>query len=158
MKFHLVLAAITFGVALMCGGPAAAQDAGRVAKARELIRLMEVEEPVHEMFETMSPMIAATAARDLRLSRSEEARLGELLAEEFRNAAPELIGAVAGIYANGMTDQHLDDTIAFMNSPAGQAWVDTQRNADAELERVGQTLGMRVALQAMTRFSNERAR
>ncbi len=150
------LAAVVFTVAMW--GQASAQEAERVALARELLGLMQVEETITGLFDSMSPLMAAGMAQELRLSASESARLGEILAQEFRGAGPEILSEIAEIYAQRLSEQELRDSVAFLRSPSGQALIRGQSEAEAELERVGQVIGMRVALQAMTRFNAERSR
>jgi hypothetical protein len=157
MRFQVWAAAIAVAVALTGGAPAWAQDE-RAALAREAVTLMQMEEAIQVMFDTMSPMMAASMGPELRLSVSEQARLGEILAEEFRSATPEFVDRLAGVYANNMSEQQLRDVVTFLRSPAGVAWMQTQNNAERELERIGQEVGMRVAVQAITRLNAERAR
>jgi len=145
-------------VAVAMWGQASAQETDRVALARELLALMQVEETISELFDTMSPMMAASVAQEMRLTASERARLGEILAEEFRGAGPEILREVSNVYAQRLTEQELCEIIAFLRSPSGQALLRGQAEAETELERVGQVIGMRVALQALTRFNQERAR
>lgn len=154
--FRGALAAIA--VAAVMWGQASAQEAERLAQARELLTLMQVDETISDLFDTMSPMMAASVAQEMRLSASERARLGEILAEEFRAAGPEILGEVSNIYAQRLNEQEMREIITFLRSPSGQALQRTQNEAEGELERVGQVIGMRVALQALTRFNQERSR
>ena len=155
MSMRKLVAAAVFAMALM-GGQAAAQEDQRTALAREVVTLMDIEEVLNGMFDAMSPMMAASMGPELNLTVAEQARLGELLAEEFRNAAPEFATRMAGVYAGAMSEAHLRDVVGFLRSPAGAAWLETQTAAERQLEMIGQDIGMRVAVQAMTRLNAER--
>ncbi|MGE0741279.1 MAG: DUF2059 domain-containing protein [Hyphomonadaceae bacterium] len=155
MHWNRWIAAAVLGAGLMFGGQASAQD--RQAQARELLQVMDVETTVIELFSAMAPMMAASVSQEMRLTPAEQARLGELLDEEFRNATPELMTQLATIYANSLSENELSQILGFLRSPAGAALIRSQENAETELERVGQVLGMRVALTAITRLNQERA-
>ena len=156
MKLKAWAAAMVLGAALT--GAAAAAEAGETALARELVQVMDVEATVSELFDVMSPMMAASVAQELRLTQSEQARLGEILAEEFRAAAPDFTSRIVALYADSLDEQQMRDTIAFLRSPSGQAWLNTQNAAKSQLERIGQEVGMQVAMQSIVRLNRERAR
>jgi hypothetical protein len=151
--FGVVVAA----AAVLAGpGDAWAQQDRRQELARQMVTTMDTEATINALFETMTPMIAASAAQELRLSPSEQGRLSELLAEEFRAAAPDFVTQVVNAYANNLTEQELTDIVAFLNSPSGRALLRVEKTAEAEMERQGQAIGMRVAVQAFTRLQAER--
>jgi hypothetical protein len=156
MRLKAWAAAIMLGATLT--GGAAAEEAGQAALARELVQAMDMESTIGDLFDAMSPMMAASMGQELHLSASEQARLGEILAEEFRAAAPDFTGRIVGLYAENLTEQQMRDTIAFLRSPSGQAWLQTENTAQSQLERIGQEVGMRVAMQSLLRFNRERAR
>lgn len=158
MAFKGWVLGIVFGVAALCGaGEASAQqNERREALAREIVALLEVENTVGDLFQSMSPLLADGMANELQLSQTEEARLSELLAEELRNAMPELMTAVSAMYATNLSEQELTDIVGFLRSPSGRAMMQSQKNAETELQRMGQVLGMRVALQALLRLNAER--
>ncbi|MEJ0060095.1 MAG: DUF2059 domain-containing protein [Terricaulis sp.] len=136
--------------------PAAADEASRQRLATEVIALMDVSETIMQMFDTLSPMIASQAAGEMHLTASEEARLGELLAEEFRTATPDLMASVAQAYAANISEQNLVEIRDFLQSPAGQAMTASQGQVQSELEEAGQNIGMQVASRALGRFAAER--
>jgi hypothetical protein len=151
---NLVLA-LSFTAALGAQ-PAMADEASRQRLATEVIALMDVTDTITGMFDTLSPMIASQAAGEMHLTASEEARLGELLSEEFRIATPDLLASVARVYANNLSEQHLSEIRDFLQSPAGQAMTANQTQVQSELERAGQNIGMQVASRALGRFAAER--
>lgn len=154
-----MMAALALALATVVGaGAAHAQDARKAELGREIVQLLEVEETIGQLFTTMSPMLATGMARELRLSSSEEARLGELLNEELRNAMPEVMTSAANMYSERLSEQELTEIVTFLRSPSGRAMMESQKNAEEEMARVGQMLGMRVALQALTRLNAERGR
>lgn len=159
-RFQTVVAAILIGLAAWSGSGAASAQTGdpKAALARDMVVAMDLEGTVRGMFETMAPMVAAGAAQELRLSGSEQARFAEILSEEFQSASPEFVQALVQVYADNLSEQELRDIVTFLRSPSGQAMRRVEARAKGELERAGQTIGMRVALQAMVRFNEERSR
>jgi hypothetical protein len=158
MWFKRLVAAFAFVAVSAAVTPAHAETDPRAALATEIIDLMGIEESLGAFFETMSPMIAQQMARDLRLGAVDGARLGELVAEEFAAALPGMAQEMAGVYATQMSEPQLIETLNFLRSPTGRAFVQTQFNSQAELERIGAMAGARVGLQAIDRFQQERAR
>ena len=65
-------------------------------------------------------------------------------------------GAVTRIYAVGMSEEELEQSIAFMQTPAGRAWVRLQETSKHEIETAGSAIGMRVGVLALTRLMQER--
>ncbi len=159
MKMFKALAAATmFGASMLAGGVAAAQTQASPAQtelANRVVDLMDLDEAITGMFDAMSPMMAASMGQELHLDSVRQARLSVLLAEEFRSATPEFMTRLAAVYATSLSEQQMRDTIAFLESPSGQAWLDTENRAQGQLEQMGQEIGMRVALQAMVRLNAE---
>jgi hypothetical protein len=151
------ICALAFGLAMFSGGVAHADQAQREAMAREIVTAMDFESAINDLMELMSPMVSASMAREMRLSASEEARLGELLTEEFRVSSPEVVKIVVDIYANNLSEQELTDIVAFVRTPAGSAFFRVQNTAEGALEQAGQTWGMNVGVRAFTRFQQERS-
>jgi hypothetical protein len=156
MHFKTLVAAFAFAVTALAGTTASAQDA-RAELAREAMQLMQVERILGEFFSQMSPMVATGMARDLNLGPTEEARMAELVAEEFRLASPAMVEEMGRVYAERMTEQELRETVTFLRTPSGAAFLRTQFDAQGELQRIGAMAGMRVGLQAMQRLEAERA-
>ncbi len=155
MSFKAFAAAAALAVWAVAAPNAQAQDA-RPALARELMQLMELEGELREFFAVMAPVVAEGMGNELQLSQVETARLGEIVAEEFAAATPGLISQLADVYAAQMNEAQLRETLVFMRSDAGAAFLQTKVNAEAELERIGRSAGMAVGLQALLRFQQER--
>ncbi len=147
------VAALAMAVAMIT--PAAAQDSEREQLARELTSVLGVETLLSDLFTSLSPMVASSMATDLHLTPVQTARLGELVAEEFRAATPGMVAEMSTVYAARMSEAQLRETIGFLRSPSGAAFLQTQIDAQSELERIGQLAGMRVGVQAMTRLMQE---
>lgn len=158
MRLNTILMAVVFSVATVAGGPVRAQEADRDAMANEIVVLLRVEALLTDFFATMSPMVAASMAREMEFTPSQEARFGEIVAEEFAAASPGMSREVARIYATRMTDEQLSETVAFLRSPSGAAFLQTQVDAQGELERIGAAAGMQVGYQALMRFNAEQDR
>ena len=155
MRMKAILAAAAFALASVGSGQAAAQDAARAELARELMGIMQIETLLSELFTQMAPMAATGMARDLSLSPSQEARLGELIAEEFRAATPGMVEEMARVYSELLSEEQLRETVAFRRTPSGALFIETQFLAQEELERIGAMAGMRAGLQALTRLQAE---
>jgi len=152
-----ILAVAAAFAALATAPGAWADDASRLATAREVVGLLDVGHTVDEMFSQLSPMVAAQAGQEMHLTATEQARLGEILAEEFHNSEPQLMESVAQVYAHNVTEEQLGQIRDFLHSAAGQAMISSQGAMQQDLEREGQTLGMQVAARALQRFAAERA-
>ena len=68
-------------------------------------------------------------ATDLHLTPVQTARLGELVAEEFRAATPGMVAEMSTVYAARMSEAQLRETIGFLRSPSGAAFLQTQIDA-----------------------------
>ena len=157
MTWKTLAAAAAFALAALVPAGAAAQDQTRTELAGELVALLEMEETLNNMFAALTPLVAASARAEMNLRPSEEARLTEILTEEFQGASPEMLQSVVDVYAANMSEQELRETVGFLQSPSGRALVDTQNSAQAELERIGERIGARVAMRGMAGFIQERA-
>ncbi len=157
MTFRAFAVAAMFALTAVVAAPASAQDSERAGMARELMGVMRIEAVLLEFFTTMSPMVSSAMARELNLTATEEARLGELVADEFRTATPGMVEEMAQVYATRLSAQQLRETLTFLRYPSGAAFLQTQVDAQTELERIGGAAGMRVGAQAFTRFQAESA-
>ncbi|MEZ5960521.1 MAG: DUF2059 domain-containing protein [Hyphomonadaceae bacterium] len=148
--------ALALALALAAWTPAhAQQQSERQRLAQELVQLMDMEKTLGDFFVTMSPMVASSMATEMRLTPVQTARLGEIVAEEFRAETPVLVGEMAAVYAQRMDEPQLREVVTFLRSPAGVVFMQSQRDAQAELENIGQLGGMRVGVRAITRLLQE---
>ena len=97
-----------------------AVDPERLALARELTQVFDVKSAMHNMFgsiaNAMSPPELATP--------DQRERVKQLLASYgagFEAVTPDLMGAVATLYAKTFTAQEMRDALTFYRSPSGQA-------------------------------------
>jgi hypothetical protein len=148
-----VLAALALAAVIV--SPAAAQESERGELASEVTSLLGMETLLSGFFDSMSPMVASVMANDLDLTPVQTARLAELVAEEFRAATPAMVAEMSAVYAERMSETELRETVEFLRSPSGAAFLQTQIDAQGELERIGQLAGMRVGVQALTRLTQE---
>jgi hypothetical protein len=63
---------------------------------------------------------------------------------------------MARVYAGRMSEAQLRETVTYLSSGSGAAFLQTQVDAQSELERIGATAGMAAGLQAMLRLQQER--
>lgn len=136
--------------------PARAQERTESQRlAHEIVQLMNMERVLGDFFASMAPVLASSMANDMRLTPVQTTRLGEIVAEEFRTETPALVAEMAEVYARRMSEVQLRETVAFLRSPSGVAFLQTQNDAQAELESIGQRGGMRVGVRAISRLLQE---
>jgi len=115
---------LIIGVTLLCcASPVRADDAGKSAKAEELLQLMQGD----QMMKMMEPMMKGMVAQmDKDIPAEQRAKIGEiqakmtaLAAENFNRAKP----ALAKVYTDTYTEEELDGILAFYKSPIGNAFI-----------------------------------
>ncbi len=148
--------ALAFVLVVAAWTPAHAQEqTERQRLAHEVMQSMEMERVLSEFFATMAPVVASGMANEIRLTPVQTARLSVIVAEEFGAETATMVGRMVDVYAERMTEEQLRETVAFLRSPSGAAFLQTQTDAQAELERIGQEGGMRVGVRAITRLMQE---
>ena len=153
MRTFITGAVVALGLAF--AAPAAAQDS-RAELAREVVALMDIEATLVEMMDTLSPIVASSAAQDLQLSPSEVGRFTEILQEEFRKETPAMVERMAEVYSETVEEADLRNIRDFLRTPSGQAMIANQGMLQSAMEREGRDFGMRVALSALGRLMTER--
>ena len=153
---HRILVAAAAVMALSLAAPSRADDTSRLALAHQVVSLMNVDHVIDDMFQQLSPMLAVQAGQEMRLTPSEQQRLGQILAEEFHNSIPQVMDSVASVYSRNVSEEQLAQIRDFLQSPAGQAMISTQGAMQQELRREGENIGMQVAARALQRFAAER--
>ena len=129
MRLRLTLLTIV----LACAGPLAhADDAAKLAKAKEYFKLAKTDQQMTQLMnqvidQTKSGMLQQTAGT--KVSPEEQQR-----ANEFANKVAAVVfdsmswdklePEFAKLYADAFTEQQLDDIVAFYKSPTGQAMVE----------------------------------
>ena len=148
--------AIALALAVAAWTPANAQEqTERQRLAHEIMQLMQMERVLGDFFASMAPVVASGMANEMRLTPVQTTRLGEIVAEEFRAETPAMVSEMAEVYAGRMSEEELRETVAFLRSPAGAAFLQTQNDAQVELERIGESGGMRVGVRAISRLIQE---
>ena len=130
----------------------AQEQTERQRLAQEVMQLMEMERVLSDFFTSMAPVIAGGMANEMRLTPTQTTRLGEIVAEEFRAETPAMVAEVAEVYAERMNEEQLRETVAFLRSPSGAAFLQTQGAAQTELEGIGERGGIRVGVRAISRL------
>jgi uncharacterized protein len=109
---------------LWCASPVRADEAGKSAKAEELLQLVQGDQMV-KMLEPMMKGMAGAVKPDL--PAEERAKIGEmqqkimtLVAERLNQVRP----ALAKIYTDTYTEAELDGILAFYKSPVGKAFLE----------------------------------
>lgn len=136
------------------------------AKAVELVKLMKADRVLERLFTTLAPVTAEAAIGAMRQDPQTAAylddlmrrlpgghdRLVALLSEEFlgemRKGYPTVQGAAAALYDRHFTPAELDDMIRFFGSGTGAKFATLQPQLQAEMEPIGQALGLEAGMKA----------
>ncbi|MES1201136.1 MAG: DUF2059 domain-containing protein [Pseudomonadota bacterium] len=154
---RVFLTAIVAVGVLALAPQARADDASRLAKAHDVVNLMHFDQVVNDMFDQITPMMTQAMGSQMHLDATGQARFGQILSEELHNSTPQLLDSVAGVYAHQLTEDQLTQVRAFLQTPAGMAFMGNQESVQNELRRAGQTIGAQVAARAIVRFNDERS-
>lgn len=138
-------------------GPRSAQadDAARLAAAREVIRLSQGEQ-------MMVALLPATLDQVFQMIGSMRPDLTEpltairpMIEREFGDRSGEAIDLVAAVYASRFTVEELDALAAFYRSPVGIKFAAEMPEMAMELLSVGNEFGQRIAVDMWDRVRAE---
>lgn len=149
LKTALAAAVLAVGLAL----PAAADEAERMALARDVMELSGTTGQLQEMFGSLAPLMTAQIQQSSGFSQAESERLGAMMIEEFQRAAPEFIEILARDYAGHFTEAELVEMRAFFASPLGARVRDYQTGVGARVSEEAQRLGIEVAARTLQRYA-----
>ena len=130
-------------------------DPERLALARELIQVLDLKSTMHNMLGvTANSMgLPASATPDQR------ARVKQLVASlgvGFDAATPDLMDAVAKIYAKTFTAQEMRDALTFYRSPSGRAMLAKQPAATHDVATVMRGLTPKILTAAKVDYCRHR--
>ena len=116
---------LIIGVTLLCcASPVRADDAGKSAKAEELLQLMQGD----QMMKMMEPMMKGMVAQmDKDMPPEQRARVGEMQGKMMSLVAGRLSKAkpaLAKVYTDTYTEEEIDGILVFYKSPAGKAFLE----------------------------------
>jgi hypothetical protein len=134
---HLILAGLAL-VAMGAGAPAYADEAERLALARQIVATRS-EAAEMQFFEASLPYYMATMEQALNLTEQERERLPAMLREEYRAALIPSRERSAQTYVRIFTEEDLREVVAFYQSSAGRKFLDRQteiQQDSIELQRV----------------------
>ncbi len=160
MRFFVLVAA-----SLLSASPALASGQDRGA---ELVKLLNVEAKLDEVFATLAPMfgtqVIAQLERDAGTSatvqnliangRGGRERLQSIFADQFlvelRKAYPAMIDSFKTGYGAALSPAEMEATITFLKSPAGKKFLAAEQQAQANMKAAGERAGMTAGMAAVT--------
>ena len=135
---------------------ARADDAGRLAVAREIVATTHSADKLRQLMPTFMQQIRPM----LQQSGAGQKEIDEFLAETSKRFAAQTDGFVdlaAQVYAREFSQDDLDALLAFYKTPAGQHLLDKQVPIAQGMVAVGQQWGQTVAKQVLDDFAKRKA-
>ena len=114
---------IGFAAAFLLAGGAWADDASRMAKAQELLRVAKMDQGFKQMLDRAQATIKAQSTRQATAPADKaaiEEKISPILSQQLN--WDQLKPQYVKVYADTYTEEELDAILAFYKSPAGQAW------------------------------------
>jgi hypothetical protein len=131
---------IGFAAAVLLAGAAWADDASKMAKADELLRLTKGDQNFKPLLARAQAMLKADAVRKVPADAAKaakaaiEQKISQILSEEM--SWDKLRPQFVKLYADKFTEEELDGILAFYKSPLGQAWNTKSAEVTAEAVKV----------------------
>lgn len=125
----LILRTIPALCLLFCGSALYADEASRLAKASEYLRLAKIDQALQQSMKQIDTQIRSGFLQQtigLRTSPTDEAEANAML-DRLNKVMHEALSweklepQFAKLYASEFTDEELDGIVAFYKTPAGQA-------------------------------------
>jgi len=110
--------------ALLLAGAAWADDASKLAKADELLRITKGDQSYKQMLDRAQAQLKAMAVRQAPSDADKaavEQQVAPIVTEQlnWEKLRPQFVKA----YADTYSEEELDGILSFYKSPAGQAWI-----------------------------------
>lgn len=154
-------------------GADAATDPARLAQARGLVAMLDLDRTLDSMFVNLKPLFAENVVGNM--SRSSEGAeffnkirggrdrfsqvLGDAFLEGLRTRYPDFKEAAAQEYARLFTTAELEQLSAFFRSGVGEKWRASAPVLEQSMGKWGQQIGSQVGMEAMMavmkRFEDE---
>lgn len=150
------LLAVLSALVLVLAGAARADDASRLAVAREVVQLSGAEQQVHRMIDVMEPVFVNSIRSTYPQDQAQ--RLGRLFVEELNAEIPALLEDAAAAYAQALSEEDLIAMREFYRSPAGQHMVQSLPVVSAALQRAGGAAGQAAGQRAVQRLQDDCSR
>lgn len=138
---------------LALAGTARADDASRLAVAREVVQLSGAEQQVRRMVDIMEPLFVSSVRSAYPEDQAQ--RLGQLFVEELNAEIPSMIEDAAAAYAHALSEEDLVAMREFYRSPAGQHMVQSLPAVSAALQSAGAAAGQAAGQRAAQRLHDE---
>lgn len=131
---------IGFAAAFLLAGAAWADDASRMAKADELLRITKGDQNFKPLLARAQAMLKAEAVRkepadaDKAARAAIEQKISQILSDEMNwdKLRPQFVK----LYADKFTEEELEGILSFYKSPLGQAWTAKSSELTAEAVKV----------------------
>lgn len=145
---HIVLV-----FALAASAPAAnAQESRELELAHRIIELQEIERPMLQMIDTMSPLVSQPLRREERFTEEDIAMFESIFREEFLVELPAILDAAADVYARRFNVSEMEEIIDFLQTPVGRRWAELQTEMMQDMETEALAVGERVGQRTAARF------
>lgn len=133
-----------------------ADDAGRLAQAKEIIVLAHTTDNMRKLFPTflsqMKPMLMRQGADE-----KTAVEFSKRFAERLDKDLDKFVDLAAQVYAREFSEEDLANLIAFYKSPTGQKMVEKQPVIAQFMATVGMRWGQQVGSEVMGEYLKERA-
>jgi hypothetical protein len=133
---------IGLAAVLLAAGTAWADDASRLAKADELLKITKGDQNFKPLLARAQAILKGDAIRqepagaDKAARAAIEQKVSQILAEQM--SWDKLRPQIVKLYADKFTEEELDGILSFYKSPLGQAWTAKSADVTAEAVKVSQ--------------------
>jgi hypothetical protein len=134
-----------------------ADDASRLATARQVVEVSRATDNMRRLF----PTIIAQIKPALEKQGATREQVDELLGRfslKLESGLPDFVDLVAQAYAGKFTDEELSALLAFYKSPTGQMFIAKQPEMVQAVSDTGQEWGRRMALQVLQEYIVDKTR
>lgn len=135
---------------LVCSQPVHAQDAERLALAREYVSVNRIDTLLGQTTVIlMRPLMQQLLAKEQALTEEIRVEFLTRFEKQFLARTPEIAEAFAGHIAQEFTADELKQAIAFLKSPVGQRMLDFQPEMMKRGSEIGRVWGEKAGREAM---------
>lgn len=145
-----------FAATLSLVSPATADDASRLATARELVRVTHSADNLRAML----PQLMNAVRPMLMQQGADQKTVDSLLqdgASRMAGQTDQLVDLIANIYAQEFSEEDLDNLLAFDKTPSGQHLIEKQGTLMRGMLVIGKQWGQAVAKQVIDDYARRKA-
>jgi hypothetical protein len=153
MRLRLITSA--FALSLLMS-PAHAQDAERLALAREFVEIQRFASSLATVSQvTMRPMLQALLAKEKGMTQKIRDEFIQRYEKKFLARAPAFADEIAAKLGQEFSSEELREAIAFSKSPTGQHLLDYQPTLMKLSSEMGSTWGVKLCQEVMREMRAE---